>query len=144
MDKAYVRTKEKACGKNLAASVLIGMLAALIAAAAALLIFSAAAMKFDDPDKVSSVFGVAALLISALVGGFAAARAHGDHGLSTGALVGLAIVLLVAVASLIAGTKISTLMFGITAPVAVLTAALGGVAGAGKKSKPKKKKKRKF
>lgn len=140
MDKAYVRTKEKACGKNLAASVLIGMLASLIAAVAALLIFSAAAMKFDEPDKVSPAFGVAALLISALVGGFTAARAHGKRGLSTGALVGLAIVLLIAVASLIAGTKISTAVFGITAPVAVLTAALGGVAGAGGRKKAKKRK----
>ncbi|MBR6051684.1 MAG: TIGR04086 family membrane protein [Clostridia bacterium] len=140
MDKAYVRTKEKACGKNLAASVLIGMLAALIAAAAALLIFSAAAMKFDEPDKVSPVFGVAALLISALVGGFAAARAHGKHGLSTGALVGLSIVLLIAVASLIAGMKISTTMFAVSAPVAVLTAALGGIVGAGGKKKTKKRK----
>lgn len=140
MDKAYVRTKEKACGKNLAASVLIGMLAALIAAAAALLIFSAAAMKFDEPDKVSPIFGVAALLISAFVGGFAASRAHGERGLSSGALVGLAIVLLIAVASLIAGTKISTAMFCISAPVAVLTAALGGIIGAGRKKKTAKRK----
>lgn len=141
MDKAYVRTKEKKCGKPLVISILSGLLASLIAAAAALLIFSAAAMRFDEPDKVSPAFGVAALLISAFAGGFVTARAHGERGLSSGALCGLILILIVAVASLVAGTKISMVMFGITAPVAVLTAALGGVAGAGGGKKTKKKKK---
>jgi len=139
MDKAYVRKKEKTCGNSLVISILKGLLAALIAAAAALLIFSAVAMKFDEPDKVAPIFGASAMLISAFVGGFVTARMHGARGLSSGAIFGLSLVLIIAVAALIAGAKISTMMFAISAPVAVLTAALGGVAGAGGKKKQRRR-----
>ena len=139
MDKAYLRKKEKPCGSSLIISILKGLLAALIAAAAALLIFSAVAMKFDEPDRIAPVFGVAALLVSALVGGIVTSRAHGERGLSSGAIFGLSLVLIIAVAALIAGAKISTVMFAISAPVAVLTSALGGIIGVGGKKKPRRR-----
>lgn len=139
MDKTYVRKKEKACGNSLPVSILKGLLASLIAAAVSLLIFSAAAMKFDEPDKIAPIFGVAAMLISAFVGGFVTARVHGARGLSSGAVFGLSLVLVIAVAALIAGAKISTAMFAVSAPVAVLIAMLGGIAGVGGKKKSKKR-----
>lgn len=139
MDKAYVRTKEKPCGNSLPVSILKGLLASLIVAVAALLIFSAVAMKFDEPDKIAPIFGVAALMISAFVGGFVTARMHGARGLSSGAIFGLSLVLVIAVAALIAGAKISTAMFAVSAPVAVLVAMLGGIVGVGGKKKPKKR-----
>ena len=142
MNNAYIRKNKNGEKSNLAVSVLKGLLCALIFAAVTMLVLCAAAMRFDDPDKVSPIFGVAAMLLTALFGGLMTAKFHGQRGLSSGALFGLGMVLILALISLVCGAKITTAVFSILAPVAVLTAALGGVIGAGEK-KPKKKRKRK-
>lgn len=142
MDKAYVR--EKKGGKSgLVASLLKGFLSAAATGAAAVLIFCAAAMKFDDPDKAAPIFGIAAMLIAAFVGGFSTARSHRERGLWCGALFGLVFILLIASISLALGHGISTSAFAVAAPTAVIVSALGGIGGVGGK-KPRKRKKNKF
>jgi len=143
MDNAYIRQNKKNGKNGLAASLLKGVIFSIIFGAALLFLFCAVAMKFDDPDKVSPICGVAAMLLTSLFGGLMTAKFHGQRGLSSGALFGLIMVLIVAVISLASSAKIATSVFSVLAPVAVLTAALGGVIGAGEK-KPKKKRKKNF
>ena len=143
MDKAYIREKKKCAKSGLAVSLAKGTLVALLCGAAAVLIFCAVAMKFDDPDKTSPIFGVAAMLITAFAGGFATAKFHRERGLWCGALFGLIMVLIIALVSLITKQKITTSVFAILAPAAVVIAALGGIAGVGGK-KPRRRKKNKF
>ena len=141
MTRTGARGKSNKSG--LVSAILKGVLSALIFGAVTVLALCAVAMKFPDPDKVSPVFGVMAMLITAFFGGYVTSRFHGEKGLSTGALFGLIMILLIAVSSLIAGEKIATSVFSILAPVAILVAGLGGIVGVGERAPKKKKKKRK-
>ena len=143
MDDAYVRKNKKGGKKGLVASLLKGLVFSIIFGAAVLFVFCAVAMKFDDPDKVSPICGVAAMLLTAFFGGLVTAKSHCERGFSSGLLFGVLMVLILAVISLLSGAKISTAAFSILAPVAVLAAALGGVIGTSGK-KPRKKKRREF
>lgn len=143
MDKAYVRQGKTKGKSNLILSVAKGLLISAVIACAAVFIGCAAAMKFDDPIKSAPIFGVGAMMLGSFFGGFFSAKFYGERGAATGVLFGAIYVLIVAVASLIFGARVTTAAFAIIAPTAVLVALLGGIAGT-KGSGAKKKKRKSF
>ncbi len=66
----------------------IGMCIAIAVGFILLLIMSALALSFEDPDMSVGGMALAALYISALVGGFASVRMNSGEALLCGALVG--------------------------------------------------------
>ena len=57
-------------------STIKALLASIIAAAVLIFLFGAIAAKNADPAGLTPIFGMAALIISALVGGISAGRSH--------------------------------------------------------------------
>lgn len=102
---------------------------AYLAAAGLLLILGTAAYNLEDPDKYLTFFAIAALALSAVACGFAAARLNGDAAFSCGMTAGLIFALLLFIVSAILpgegfGLPVNAATALCTAGIASLTAHL--------------------
>lgn len=138
MDKAYIRKKKQK--RSLPSAVLSGVTAAIICGTLIIIIFTFLSLKFEDPISVAPIFGVSALMLSALAGGYVGARSICEKGFLTGAITGLIFILVIAIVSLFSRSVIKTPMFSILAPIAVIISSLGGAIGAGKRKTKRKHK----
>lgn len=117
--------------KNIFVCALRGVLTAALIA-----LFLAAAAAFigismEDPERYTKIFAFASLLPAAFAGGFACARAKGHATLLCGALTGLFLLALIALAALCLSQGMSPVRFGVTAPCVLALCVLGAGAGVG-------------
>ena len=146
---SYTSTKEDASTEAGLIHVLSAALFALPVTAAVglvlLLIVTAVACANPDPDSLTTPLSLAALGLTALLGGLVAARRGQSRSLLCGATLGLLLTLLLLGASLFYGEDMrQQLTLGVSSPVSwslhggvVLLASLGGKLGGRRKTSSK-------
>ena len=103
-----------------------GLCFSLCCAIALLLLFSLVCYMMPDPDQHLTLFGLAALYLSALIGGIAAGRKSGIIG---GLLSGVLLCAVILLASSFKGNEPAQLSLGITVLLYVLVPAAGTMGG---------------
>ncbi len=118
-------------------SVLKGTIISLAGVGVMLCVFAAIMLMFDAPAAASGYFSYITVFISALLGGFFAAKFSKEKGIIVGAAVGLALFLIISLVSVIFASDIYFLKFVIRFLLCMLAAVVGGVLGvnAGHKNK---------
>lgn len=104
-------------------------------------IFCFAALRFDDPEKVSAIFAYIALA-AAFVGGCLASKMYGEKGVLCGLTVGLSLAALMILLCFAFSLPVSPLAYAISAVGAAGFAMLGGKFAEksyGKRKRPKKR-----
>ncbi len=143
---SYTSTKEEASAEAGLIRVLSAALFALPVTAAVglilLLIVTAVAYANPDPDSLTTPLSLAALALTALLGGVVAARRGQGRTLLCGLMLGLLLTLLLLLLSLLFGDEArKQLTLGLTSPVlwllhggVVFLSALGGKLGGRRRS----------
>lgn len=136
------RDGEGSAFRTLLRGALWGLVTALATALVLLLVLTAIAYSSADPDVLVVPFAYAALLVSTLAGGIAAAKISGAAGLLSGTLTGLLLLIVLFVASLFVGSSETDAKFGVTLAFyvgVILVCAAGGMLGS---YKPKRRRRR--
>ena len=105
-------------------------------------IFCFAALRFDDPEKVSAIFAYIALAAAAFVGGYLASKMYGEKGVLCGLTVGLSLAALMILLCFAFSLPVSPLAYATSAVGAVGFSMLGGKfaeKSCGKRKRPKKR-----
>ncbi len=130
--------------KSFFVSVFIGAVISLVCGILLLMLSCVPMLSLEDPNRFAPVFGLAALFISAIVGGYLSARTHRKSGLACGALSALLLISVLVLLAFALELKIRTSLFIICAPSLVVCSAIAGICGVGSESSPKPKHKIKF
>ena len=130
--------------KSFFVSVFLGTLLSLVIGLLLLVISCFAGLSMEDPEKLAPVFALISLFITALLGGYIAARTHKENGFFCGALSGILLVgiLVLLVFAFSLSIKISLLL--ICAPAVIVSSAVAGVCGVSAGKKPRSVHKKKF
>ncbi len=124
--------------KHLSKSLTITLAVAL----GSVLMLSLLAYFYDDPDRLARPLGLAAAGVTALVGGFASVRIHGEGALICGLLNGLVFMALMMLLSLAFAGLASGYSAGVSLllhTAFLLLSVVGGYLGLRKKTKKRKK-----
>lgn len=114
---------------------------AVVAGTVLAAIFCFAALRFDDPEKVSAIFAYIALA-AAFVGGCLASKMYGEKGVLCGLTVGLSLAALMILLCFAFSLPVSPLAYAISAVGAAGFSMLGGKFAEksyGKRKRPKKR-----
>ena len=130
--------------KSFLSSVVLGTWSALAIGLFLLTAVCFLGLSMKDPGKYTPMLALAVLFLSALIGGYLAARSHQKSGLACGALAGIFMVGTLVLAAFAFGLRIHISLFVICAPALTIISAISGVVGVGAQPKPKRKRKMKF
>lgn len=138
MQKSNIHNEKSGMLLPIAKALGIAVAAGIVLAA----IFCFAALRFDDPEKVSAIFAYIALAAVAFGGGYLASKMYGEKGVLCGLVLGLSLAALMILLCFAFSLPVSPLAYAVSAACAVGLAMLGGKCaekGSGKRKRPKKR-----
>jgi putative membrane protein (TIGR04086 family) len=130
--------------KSFFVSVFLGTLISLIIGILLLVVSCFAGLSTEDPERLAPIFALVSLFITALLGGYIAARTHKENGLFCGALSGILLIGILVLLVFAFSLSIRISLFGICAPAIIVSSAVAGVCGVSAGKKPKNIHKKKF
>ncbi len=135
---------QKGKEKSFFVSVFLGTVISLALGLLLLVLSCFAGLSMEDPEKFTPVFSLISLFITALSGGYIAARTHRENGFFCGALSGVFLIGILVLLVFIFSLSIKISLFLICAPAVIVSSAVSGVCGVSAGTTQKHKRSKKF
>ncbi len=137
------KTRSETKEKSFFVSVFIATLLSLVLGLLLLIPMTLLGLRLEDPDRFTPIFALISLFLTALAGGYTAARIHRENGLLCGALSGILLIGILILLVFAFSLSVRLTLFLTCAPAIVISSAAAGICGvsAGKEKKPKHRKK---
>jgi putative membrane protein (TIGR04086 family) len=129
--------------KNFFVSVFFGTLISLVIGLALLVISCFLGLFTEDPSRLTPIFALAVLFITALLSGYISARTYRENGFFCGLLSGILLVGTLVILIFAFRFTIRFSLFSICAPAVVIASSLAGIGGVNTKA-PRTRHKKKF